>query len=65
MERTEVPAAIGSFLTENVPVPRESAVRAFNVQRFTDLPRGGHFAALGEPELFTADVSEAVKQLTR
>jgi epoxide hydrolase len=28
------------------------------VQRFTEMPRGGHFAALEEPELFVKDLQE-------
>jgi hypothetical protein len=29
--------------------------------RFTDMPRGGHFAAFEEPELLSDDVWETVK----
>ena len=36
--------------------PREWGERSYNVQRWTDMPRGGHFAALEEPELLTEDV---------
>jgi microsomal epoxide hydrolase len=46
------PADIGS-----VP-PRRFAERTLNVQRWTEMPRGGHFAALDEPELFARDVIE-------
>ena len=31
---------------------------AHNVTRWTDLPRGGHFAAMEQPELFAADLWE-------
>lgn len=30
--------------------------RAFNVQRWTVMPRGGHFAALEQPELLVEDI---------
>jgi len=39
-----------------VQAPREYAERYFNVQRWTEMPRGGHFAALEEPELLAADL---------
>ena len=38
--------------------PREWAARFFNVQRWTEMPRGGHFAALEEPELLVDDIRE-------
>ena len=38
--------------------PREYAERFFNVVRFTHPERGGHFAALEEPELFVQDLLE-------
>jgi pimeloyl-ACP methyl ester carboxylesterase len=36
--------------------PREWAERFFNVQRWTEMARGGHFAPMEEPELFTEDI---------
>jgi pimeloyl-ACP methyl ester carboxylesterase len=36
--------------------PREWAERFFNVQRWTEMPRGGHFAAMEEPELLVNDI---------
>ena len=38
------------------PTPRETAERFLNIQRWTQMPRGGHFAALEEPELLVADI---------
>jgi hypothetical protein len=37
-------------------VPREFAERCYDIRRWTDMPRGGHFAALEEPELLVADI---------
>jgi pimeloyl-ACP methyl ester carboxylesterase len=55
-----VPTAIAhfphSFVSEG-RLPREWAERAYNVTRFTDMPRGGHFAAVEEPELLAADIA--------
>lgn len=56
-QRIEAPAAIAHFPAE-APLPREWAERRVNVQRFTEMPRGGHFAALEEPELFAQDLRE-------
>jgi hypothetical protein len=36
--------------------PREWAERFFNVRRWTEMPRGGHFAAMEGPELFVQDL---------
>ena len=36
--------------------PREWAERSYNVCRWTEMARGGHFAALEEPELLAEDV---------
>lgn len=36
--------------------PREFAERNYDVRRWTDMPRGGHFPALEEPELLAEDI---------
>jgi len=36
--------------------PREWAERFFKVQRWTPMPRGGHFAAMEEPALLVDDI---------
>ena len=51
-----VPCAIARFPKEAPFPPREWIERGYNIQRWTDLPRGGHFAAAEEPELFAEDV---------
>ena len=39
-----------NFVSEG-KLPREWAERIFDVERFTDMPRGGHFAAAEAAEL--------------
>jgi pimeloyl-ACP methyl ester carboxylesterase len=39
------------------------AERAFNIQRWTVFPTGGHFAALEEPDLLAQDVREFFRPL--
>ena len=36
--------------------PREWAERFYEVKRWTEMPRGGHFAALEEPDLLAEDI---------
>ena len=57
-QRCETPTAFANFPGEdlyNAP-PRSWAERAYNIVRWTDLPSGGHFAAMEEPDLFVAEL---------
>jgi pimeloyl-ACP methyl ester carboxylesterase len=63
--RVEVPTAYQSFPKDILHPPRALAERAFNLQRWTVAPRGGHFAALEEPELLAEDVREFASTLRR
>ncbi len=58
-----VPASFALFPKDLVMPPREWAERFFNVWRWTEMPRGGHFAAMEEPELFVADLRATFKPL--
>lgn len=57
-ERVETPTAFANFPGEPLysAPPRSFAERAYNIVRWTDMPRGGHFAAMEEPELFVDEV---------
>jgi len=57
-----VPAAFALFPADIGHPPREWAERFFNVQRWTEMPRGGHFAAMEEPELLAADLRNWFRQ---
>ncbi len=61
-QKSEVPAAIALFQRE-AQAPREWAERSLNVQRFTKMPRGGHFAALEEPEMYAQDLRESFREI--
>jgi microsomal epoxide hydrolase len=52
----EVPAGVSIFPKDLVLSPRESGERFLRVQRWTEMPRGGHFAALEEPQLLAEEV---------
>ncbi len=53
---SEVLAAFALFPADISRPPREWAERFFNVRRWTEMPRGGHFAAMEEPELLAEDI---------
>jgi microsomal epoxide hydrolase len=56
--RVEVPTGIAIFPKEMFRYPRSWLEQAFNVVRYRRMPRGGHFAAMEEPDLFIGDVRE-------
>ena len=60
--RVEVPTAHARFPHEIVRPPRAWAERSLNIQRWTEFPSGGHFAALEEPELLANDLREFFRQ---
>jgi epoxide hydrolase len=57
-----VPAAV-AHCPYDPPLPREWAARQVNLVHFTDFPRGGHFMAWEEPELYAADLLDFVRAL--
>jgi microsomal epoxide hydrolase len=54
--RVEVPTACAVFPKEISIPPRRWVEGSYNLTRWTEMPRGGHFAALEEPQLLTEDV---------
>jgi pimeloyl-ACP methyl ester carboxylesterase len=62
-QRVEAPTGVAIFPKDLVTAPREYAERFFNIQRWTEKPRGGHFAALEEPELLAADLRDFFRPL--
>ncbi|HEX6859652.1 MAG TPA: epoxide hydrolase [Caulobacteraceae bacterium] len=57
-QRCETPTAFANFPGEPLYTapPRSWAERAYNISRWSEMPRGGHFAAMEEPDLFAEDV---------
>jgi microsomal epoxide hydrolase len=55
-QRVDVPTAGAIFPTELIKPPRKWAEAHFNVQQWTRMERGGHFAALEEPDALVADI---------
>jgi hypothetical protein len=51
-----VPTGIARFPKEVLRFPRAWVEHQYNVTHWSDMPRGGHFAAMEQPELFVADL---------
>jgi pimeloyl-ACP methyl ester carboxylesterase len=52
----KVPAGFAMFPKDLSHPPREWAERFYDVRRWTEMPRGGHFAALEQPKLLVDDM---------
>ena len=60
-----VPTSFALFPHDLVNAPRDFAERIFNVQQWTEMPKGGHFAAMEQPELLANDIRKFVTALNR
>lgn len=56
--KVEVPTGVAVFPKEPWRVPRNWAEQRFNITRWTELPKGGHFAALEQPGLLSQEIGE-------
>jgi pimeloyl-ACP methyl ester carboxylesterase len=62
--RVEVPTAVALFPAELLSWPPRSYVeRVYNISRWTEMPRGGHFAALEQPDLLVEDIRAFARTL--
>jgi pimeloyl-ACP methyl ester carboxylesterase len=61
--RIEVPTAIAVFPKEIYKPPRAWAEKLYDVRQFTVFERGGHFAAMEEPEALVGDVRRFFRTL--
>jgi microsomal epoxide hydrolase len=59
----ETPTGFALFPKDLVNAPREWAERFFNVKRWSEMPRGGHFAALEEPQLLVEELRQFFRPL--
>ena len=61
--RVEVPTAAALFPKEFLSWPPRSYVeRLYNICQWTEMPRGGHFAAMEAPELLVPDIQSFARQ---
>ena len=60
----KIPVAVSAFPDEIYQAPRSWAERAYpKLIHYNRLPKGGHFAAWEQPELFTAEMRASFKSL--
>jgi pimeloyl-ACP methyl ester carboxylesterase len=63
--RIQVPTGVAAFPDPVfLPPPRSFAEKTYNIVHWTDMPRGGHFAALEEPELMLADLRAYIAEVS-
>ena len=58
-QRIEVPTGFANFPGDNIfpNPPRDRVELGYNLQHWTDMPHGGHFAAWEVPDLFVQDLA--------
>ncbi|QGN53371.1 epoxide hydrolase family protein [Novosphingobium sp. Gsoil 351] len=57
-----IPAGASQFPKEIIPAPRKWAERRYcNLVYWNDLPKGGHFAAWEQPELFVTELRDCFR----
>jgi len=61
-DKVPAPAGMAMFPQEIARPPREWGERSYNILRWEEMPRGGHFAALEEPELLAQEVRAFFRQ---
>ncbi len=60
----KVPTAVALFPKEYLEwAPRSYVERIYNIKQWTEMPKGGHFAALEQPELLVKDIRKFAKNL--
>ncbi len=65
-KRVEAPTGCAVFPEELLEwPPRSYAERIYNITQWTEMPRGGHFAAMEEPDLLIEDIRKFVRGLDR
>ena len=62
-EKCDTPTVVAAF-PEPVfpPVPRSRVARGYNLKRYTPMIRGGHFAALENPQALLADIQAFARE---
>jgi len=58
------PTAIARFHKEEPFPSRKFIERGYNIQHWMDIPKGGHFAAMEQPELLANDIIRFAKTLS-
>ncbi len=62
-QQVEVPTGVARFPKEIFRPPRSWVEKQYNLTHWTVMPKGGHFAAMEQPELFVEDVRKFFRSL--
>jgi microsomal epoxide hydrolase len=60
--KIDVPTGVALFPSDVLLPPKEWVEKNLKISRWTQMPRGGHFAAMEEPELLAQDIREFYRQ---
>jgi len=61
----KIPVGIARFYKEE-PFPAKRFIeRGYNIQRWTDIPKGGHFAAMEQPSLLAGDIIKFTEKILK
>lgn len=56
--RVEIPTGVAAFPAEILPAARSWCENVYNITQWTDMAKGGHFAALEQPELYVHELTK-------
>ena len=59
------PVGIARFHKEEPFPPRKFIERGYNIQHWTDIPKGGHFAAMEQPDLLAQDIMRFTEKVLK
>jgi len=62
-EFVQVPVGFAKFPKELPTPPRSYIEKGFNIQHWTEMPAGGHFAAMEQPQLLANDIRDFFAEL--
>jgi pimeloyl-ACP methyl ester carboxylesterase len=62
-ERIDVPTGVAMFPAEVIRPPHRAVERKFDLRRWTEMPAGGHFAAMEQPDDLVAEIREFFRPL--
>ena len=63
-EFVRVPLAVAKFPKELPTPPHSYITKGFNLQQWTEMPAGGHFAAMEQPELLANNITTFFRSLS-
>ena len=55
-ERIDIPTGVAVFPAEVDRPPRSAVERKYDVRRWTEMPAGGHFAAMEQPDALVDEI---------